>query len=101
MRVRVLFTEDCPHRAPTLRLVCDVMEELGVESSIEEIAVWNVEQARRLHFLGSPTVLIDGRDIEPARRMDINFGIKCRLYGKSGTPSRDMLVAAFNEASSK
>ena len=101
MRVRVLVSEDCPHRAPTIRLVCDVMQELGVESSIEEIAVRNVEQARRLHFLGSPTILIDGRDIEPARRTDINFGMSCRLYGKSGTPSRQMVVAAFNEASSK
>src|SRR5262245_61688374 len=101
MRVRVLVSEKCPHRAPTIRLVCDVMEQFGVESSIEEITVRDVEQARRLHFLGSPTVLIDGRDIEPARRTDINFGIRCRLYGKSGTPSREMVVAAFNAASSK
>jgi len=101
MRVRVLVTENCPHRATTIRLVCDVMQELGVESSIEEIAIHDVEQARRLHFLGSPTILIDGRDIEPARRTDINFGIQCRLYGKSGTPSREMVVAAFSEARSK
>jgi len=101
MRVQVLVSEDCPHRVPTLHLVRDVLQQLNVDSSIDEIAVSNLEQARRLRFLGSPTILIDGLDVEPERRTDTNFGMSCRLYGRSGTPPRAMVLSAILEACSK
>lgn len=101
MRVQLLVSENCPHREPTLRLVNDALHELGVESTVVEISVRDIDQARQLRFLGSPTVLVNGLDIEPARRTDAAFGICCRLYGRNGTPSREMLVAAIREARSK
>jgi hypothetical protein len=36
--------------------------------------------ARRERFLGSPTVRVDGQDVEPGARERDDFGIKCRLY---------------------
>jgi hypothetical protein len=101
MRVQVLVSENCPHREPTLRLVYDALHELGIESTIDEVSVGDVDQARRLRFLGSPTVLVDGNDVEPARRTDTNFALCCRIYGSGGTPPRDMVVAAIREARAK
>ena len=101
MRVQVLVSEDCPHRELTLRLVYDALQELGGEWTVDEVSVRDIDQARRLRFLGSPTVLVDGNDIEPARRTDSTFGMSCRLYGRDGTPSREMVIAAIREARSK
>lgn len=50
-------------------------------------------------FLGSPTVRVDGRDVEPGADVREDFGLKCRLYrtedGLTGTPAEEWLVAAI------
>lgn len=57
------------------------------------------EEAQRLRFLGSPTVRVDGRDVEPGADVREDFGLKCRLYrtedGLTGTPAEEWLVAAI------
>jgi hypothetical protein len=65
MRIRVLDFKGCPNHEPTLRLLRQVVDEIGVEAELEIIEVRDNEHARELRFLGSPTVLIDGDDIEP------------------------------------
>jgi len=50
----------------------------------------------RLRFLGSPTVLVDGVDIEPEARHRTDYSYSCRMYsGVSGLPSEEMLMAAL------
>ena len=57
----------------------------------------------RHHFLGSPTIQIDGRDIEAGRRGD-EASFTCRVYkalnGFSGVPPKQMLIDAITEAMS-
>jgi hypothetical protein len=54
---------------------------------------------QRLRFLGSPTVRVDGRDVEPGADLREDFGLKCRLYrtedGLTGTPAEEWLLAAI------
>lgn len=40
--------------------------------------------AKRERFLGSPTVRIDGRDIEPGAEQRNDLGLKCRFYSTRG-----------------
>ena len=66
--------------------------------------VESAEAAREACFLGSPSVRIDGVDVEPAARTRTDFGLQCRVYpcaqgGLEGAPSVDMIRAAL-EASS-
>jgi len=46
------------------------------------------EAADRERFLGSPTVRIDGEDVDPTASERDDFGIKCRLYRSPGGASR-------------
>jgi len=55
------------------------------------------ESAERLRFLGSPTIRVDGKDIEPAARGRTHFGMSCRMYGSSGVPPRELVEAALAE----
>jgi len=61
--------------------------------------VETVEDAERERFLGSPTVRIDGSDVEPGAGERDDFGLKCRLYRSggmtSGVPPREWVVAAI------
>ena len=100
IRVQVLYFEGCPNHRPTVRLVQQVAGELGVAAEIEGVEVKSAEEAERLRFLGSPTVRVNGVDIEPSARASKAYGFACRTYDGSGTPSRALLVAALASASS-
>ena len=66
----------------------------GLEAALKLVAVTSDEEARRLRFPGSPTILVDGRDLFPVpERQDWRLG--CRVYatpeGLRGSPTAEML----------
>jgi len=64
---------------------------------IELVEVTTQEQAERIGFRGSPSVLVDGRDLFAQTGTD--FGLMCRVYstpeGLRGSPTTEQLVAAL------
>jgi hypothetical protein len=54
---------------------------------------------RRSRFLGSPTIRVNGRDVEPDAERRTDFGMKCRLYrgagGVTGQPAEEWVRAAI------
>ena len=101
MVIRVLTFEGCPSCEATRRLVEETVKELQIKAEIDPVQVDGEDEARRQGFLGSPTVQIDGKDIEVSRR-EGKAGFACRLYrtpnGVSGVPPKSLLVAAIREA---
>jgi len=75
MLVKVLYMEGCEATPPTVELVRDVAAGLGVSISLERVLIETADQAAALRFLGSPTVQVDGHDIEPAARDSLDFGL--------------------------
>lgn len=65
IKVQVLYSEGCGYAASTAARVRSVAEEMELDMDLEMVLVENEEQARALHFLGSPTVRVHGRDIDP------------------------------------
>lgn len=97
MNIEILYVEGCPHHDRTLELVSQVARDLRVDAQIRFREVKTSEEAERLRFLGSPTVQIDGRDIDPQVRTRVDYGISCRIYGTSGIPSRELIETALRE----
>ena len=95
MKVQVLYFEGCPNHPPATELVRQVIAEMRVDASIEELEVTSQEQVEQLRFLGSPTIQVDGIDIEPAARSRSDYAFSCRMYGSSGLPSRELVVQAL------
>lgn len=98
MKVEVLYFEGCPNHAPALEMVRNVLKKEGIEADVTAVEVKDIETARTLQFLGSPSVRVDGVDIEPGRENDPPiFG--CRTYavdGKTtGVPPEQWLVDAL------
>ncbi|HOI94549.1 MAG TPA: hypothetical protein PK250_07570 [Syntrophobacter fumaroxidans] len=75
VQVRVLYSQGCPNAAPVFDLVGRMANEIGTQVSIERVLVSSQEQAVELRLLGSPTVQIDGEDIDPSARGSMAFGI--------------------------
>lgn len=87
MKVELLYFEGCPsyeRLLPRLRALVAAVDP-GGEVALRRVE--SIEDAERERFLGSPTVRIDGVDVdlESAGRED--FGVKCRLYRWNGESS--------------
>src|SRR5262245_44210546 len=90
--IRVLYFAGCPHSTPTLELVRRVVSECQVAAIVEPVEVRSEQEAQHLRFLGSPTVLVDGIDIDASARGRSDFALSCRWYGGSGVPAAEMLL---------
>jgi hypothetical protein len=102
-RVEILFFEGCPNHQPALELVEQVAAGLGLQPTIELVEVADADTATRLRFLGSPSVRVDGRDVEPGTDERSDFVFACRVYrserGFIGRPEADWIRDALREAS--
>jgi len=99
--IEILYFSGCPNYEPTVELVREVVGELGLEASLQEVPVETAEDALTLRFLGSPSVRVKGRDIEPEARERSDFALSCRIYGTAGVPPKALLVEALREASQR
>ena len=97
MRIDILYFDGCPNHLPTMELVRDVVQSLGLEASIREVEVRDAGDAARLRFFGSPTVQVNGQDVDPAARSRVDFSFSCRMYGRSGSPPRQLIEQALRE----
>ena len=93
--IEVLYFAGCPNHEPTISLANEVLSELGLFAEIREVEVRTPEDAERLRFLGSPSVRVDGKDIEPGAESCREYALSCRIYGDSGLPPKALLVAAL------
>jgi len=78
MEIRFLYSEDCPSHDEALQRLRQAVTEEGIHARIEVIRVDTEEQAVELKFSGSPTIYVDGRDIDPPT--EPRYALSCRAY---------------------
>ncbi len=74
MKIQVLMSPGCEHGARALDQVADVVDESAPGAEIEAITVVTLEDAVRWSFPGSPTVRVDGIDIDPEPPTGVGLG---------------------------
>jgi hypothetical protein len=74
LTVQVQMSPGCGHGRQTVELVRQVLDDLAPEARMERIEVLTMEDAERVGFRGSPTVLIDGVDIDPDLPAGVGLG---------------------------
>ena len=98
-QVEVLTFAGCPNGEPAVELVERVSAALGIDAKVERIDVQDADQATRLRFLGSPTIRVNGRDIEPGADGRSDYVFSCRVYptesGLKGQPDERWVRDAF------
>jgi hypothetical protein len=97
MKIEVLYVPGCPNHKPALEAVTNVLGLESFEAEISEVPVCNAGEARALRFPGSPTIRVNGGDVEPESASGQGFA--CRLYGNGlGVPSEAAIRAAVAAA---
>jgi hypothetical protein len=103
VKVELLYFDDCPSYAELLPRLRELLAREGIEEGAELRRVETPEEAERERFLGSPTVRIDGEDVDSSADGREDFGRECRLYrteeGLARTPPEEWIRAALARAS--
>jgi hypothetical protein len=97
MLVEMLHTEGCPNAIEYLPRLRELVAGAGIAQPVRVRVVTTPEQALRERFLGSPTIRVDGRDVDPTAGQRRDYGLSCRLYtgpdGLRGTPPDEWVLA--------
>lgn len=99
MDVRLLSFTGCPDHEVAEQRLRSALTQLGHDrNAIGHVLVETPEEAEGWGFIGSPTVLVDGKD--PFAAGDEPAALACRVYqtpqGPAGAPSVEQLVAALS-----
>ena len=97
MKIEVLYFEGCPNYLPAVDRLKAVLRPAGLPAEVSEIEVTDESVAKRLKFFGSPTIRVNGSDIEADFRHVQDTGFACRRY-PDGLPSEEMIRTALREA---
>jgi len=100
VKIEFLYWEGCPSHPEALALLREVLGERGISDAVELREVLTHEEAVELAFPGSPTIRIDGRDVDPPGA-EWPPGLSCRVYRLSDgraspVPSRQQLEEALS-----
>lgn len=79
MKIEFYYYDDCPSHDTALARLKDVLAEQGVTDPVDVIRVETDQQAEAVQFVGSPTIRIDGEDIDPPDDA-MPYGLACRAY---------------------
>lgn len=98
--VTLLYFPGCPNWQTADANLRAALEETGADVAVQRRVVDTVEDAERLEFFGSPTILINGRD--PFAEPGAVSGLSCRVYrtpaGVAGAPTVAQLRTALAAA---
>jgi glutaredoxin len=119
-KIQMLYILDCPWCLTTKDLIKECVEELGIDADVEEILIDTEEKARKHNFAGSPTIRVNGKDIQqevirdrclPCEELantgkttefvERECGCGCRIYHYKGKlypyPPKEMILEALKK----
>lgn len=97
IHIDLLYFDGCPSYKKAWADLLEVIAEHDLEVTVKPFKVASLEQANSLHFAGSPTIKINGHDLEGYQGAGV---MACRLYeenGGKGYPSKALLQARLTE----
>jgi hypothetical protein len=102
VKVEVLYFKGCPNHEPAVEQVRKALRSEGLPILVNEVEITDPAMAQKFGFLGSPSIRIDGIDVEPGAREIKAFGFGCRTYSddegrRSGLPPVGLIQQAARE----
>lgn len=102
LTIEVLYLGGCPHRSIAVERVCEALQQEAMAAEVVEVEVEDFDCGQVEGFLGSPTIRINGQDIEPSARGTGVCGVSCRTYTdkgqRLGAPPLEWIQTALREA---
>jgi hypothetical protein len=101
VRIELLYWDGCPSYPEAKTMLEEVLARRGIDAPVEMQEVRTDEEAEALRFPGSPTIRVDGRDVDP-QGAGARPALTCRIYHLPGgrvspVPSRDQIEQTIKE----
>lgn len=100
--IELFYFEGCPSWERALENLEEAMKLEGVGTPVEKVLVTSGEDAKTERFLGSPTIRIDGVDLDGPEADKREFMFGCRIYPEgdetAGWPSIAVIRRALQHA---
>lgn len=100
--VEVLWFQGCPNHEDAERMVRGIAGSIGVAMELRRIEIPDEATGRVHGFPGSPTIRVDGRDVEPGWELCEDCTPRCRVYltsaGLRGLPEAQWIEDALLRA---
>jgi copper chaperone CopZ len=104
MKIEVLYFEGCPNHSVAVERIEEILREEGIAAEVSGVNIRDASTAEGVGFLGSPSIRVNGVDVEPEARSVREYGMMCRTYmvngRREGLPSREMIQQAIREVQS-
>lgn len=101
-RIEFLWFAGCANHEAARALLGEVVAEIAPGTPVEDVEASDPALADALRFPGSPTIRVDGRDVEPGFADPGDYTPRCRLYptatGLRGMPPREWIEDALRLA---
>ncbi len=101
-KVEILYFDGCPSYQKLLPRLRALLQEEERGDALNLRRVESESDAVQERFLGSPTVRVDGEDVDPSAAGRSDFGLKCRLYPAEGRlehlPPEEWIRAALDRS---
>lgn len=98
--IELLYFTGCPNHETFLPHLRELLRDLGEHRPVQLIHVTDDRSAQQHRFLGSPTLRIDGYDVESDADQRTNYGMQCRIYptptGPAGAPPDAWIISALS-----
>lgn len=93
LSIELLFFEDCPSYKMAQESLEGIIQKHNIETRVQLIRVETDQEARDHHFVGSPSIRVNGEDLFPVNHE--HYALGCRVYqtpdGMRGWPTTEMI----------
>jgi hypothetical protein len=98
--IRLLHTEGCHAYHQAFDEIEKALKEKGLTVQFEVILITSEQESKKYKFFGSPTIQVNGKDVDPKAKMVTKYGMSsCRPYfwkDKSyDYPPKEMIIEAL------
>ena len=84
MKIKLYYFDDCPSYEKARENLKEAFRLEGLAQEVEMVPVASEADARAKRFIGSPTIRINGIDIEGPEAEEKGYGYGCRIYAENG-----------------
>ena len=102
MQIDLFISPGCPHAEDARQLVEVAIAESGAAATFTVHTIADYETARARRYFGSPTIRIDGVEVEYAEREPEEFSTGCRYYntaeGWQPLPRKELILRGIARA---
>ena len=102
MKIELFYFDGCTAYQTALKYLEELIQEKNLDAAVKMIKIEGDQQALASRFLGSPSIRINGLDVEPGAEKIKDFSMRCRLYLEddemSEWPSKKMIAQAIDSA---